>query len=259
MAMSFNFCGGTTLSVFVNGKSYTFDKDSPNFKKVLKAVREGDEQKVMEFVLVENSVKAYVGKDVEIKDGVIFYMGEELRNAITQKIFCLMELDLPVEGMVKFLSNYMKNPSFNSREQLNMFLENKNLPITEDGCFLAYKRVQDDWTDFHTGTHLHEVGKVLEMSRTNVDDNPNNHCSHGFHAGAMEYVKDFHPGQGHVVIVKINPKDVVSVPTDCSCQKLRTCRYEVVGEYTGDLTCPMYRANVNDVTPCESDWDEEDY
>ena len=30
------------------------------------------------------------------------------------------------------------------------------------------------------------------------------------------------------MVCKVNPKDVVSVPTDCKFQKLRTCRYEVV-------------------------------
>ena len=30
------------------------------------------------------------------------------------------------------------------------------------------------------------------------------------------------------MIVKIDPSDVVSVPHDCDCQKLRTCKYEVV-------------------------------
>ena len=29
--------------------------------------------------------------------------------------------------------------------------------------------------------------------------------------------------------VEINPRDVVSVPLDCGCQKLRTCKYVVIG------------------------------
>ena len=33
------------------------------------------------------------------------------------------------------------------------------------------------------------------------------------------------------MIVEINPADVVSVPYDCSCQKLRTSKYKVVGHY----------------------------
>jgi len=33
------------------------------------------------------------------------------------------------------------------------------------------------------------------------------------------------------MVVEINPADVVSVPYDCECQKLRTSEYKVVGHY----------------------------
>lgn len=42
-------------------------------------------------------------------------------------------------------------------------------------------------------------------------------------------------GGDRIVIVEVDPADVVSVPTDCSCQKVRTCRYTVVDEFRGEL------------------------
>ena len=60
-----------------------------------------------------------------------------------------------------------------------------------------------------------------------------------------------------IVIVKINPRDVVSVPSDCNCEKLRTCQYEVVGEYQGELLKPLYSANFNDDE--YQGYDDEDY
>jgi hypothetical protein len=39
------------------------------------------------------------------------------------------------------------------------------------------------------------------------------------------------PQNGHVLVVEIDPADVVSIPTDCNYQKLRTCKYKVVQEY----------------------------
>ena len=33
------------------------------------------------------------------------------------------------------------------------------------------------------------------------------------------------------MVVEIDPSDVVSVPHDCDCQKLRTSKYKVVGHY----------------------------
>ena len=43
-----------------------------------------------------------------------------------------------------------------------------------------------------------------------------------------------------MMLVEINPADVVSIPTDCQFQKLRTCKYKVVGEYEIDLNDPVY-------------------
>ena len=44
------------------------------------------------------------------------------------------------------------------------------------------------------------------------------------------------------MIVKFNPEDAVSVPNDCDFQKLRVCKYSVVGEITErkQLKQPFY-------------------
>jgi hypothetical protein len=59
-----------------------------------------------------------------------------------------------------------------------------------------------------------------------------------------------------IVIVKVNPADVVSVPKDCSYQKVRTCRYEVVGEYEGELLKPLYSAEFRQDEYHDEDEDE---
>jgi hypothetical protein len=86
------------------------------------------------------------------------------------------------------------------------------------------------------------------MTRSKVDDNRSVGCSQGLHAGALNYVASYGnvDAGDKIVIVKINPKDVVSVPSDCNHEKLRTCQYEVVGEYQGELLKPLYSANFND-------------
>ena len=45
-----------------------------------------------------------------------------------------------------------------------------------------------------------------------------------------------------MVIVKVNPKDVVSVPTDCECQKVRTCEYQVIADYEGPLESLLHKS-----------------
>jgi hypothetical protein len=45
-----------------------------------------------------------------------------------------------------------------------------------------------------------------------------------------------HFGGARTVIVKINPRDVVSIPTDYDNSKGRACRYEVIGEIGAQVT-----------------------
>jgi hypothetical protein len=113
------------------------------------------------------------------------------------------------------------------------------MPLTPDGDFLAYKSVQANFTDWYSGQHDFSIGQIREMARNQVCDNADVGCSAGFHAGSEEYAKSFNGG-GNLVIVKINPADVVSVPTDCECQKLRAYRLEVVALYRKALDKELY-------------------
>jgi hypothetical protein len=212
---------------------------------------EGDIEQLMD---ITKALDAYLGNSVEIKDGSVIHRGEVVDERIAKRILAFMEESLPVEPMTRFLENLYNNPSHNSRAQLYRFLEHKNMPVTEDGCFLAYKSVDQNYKDHHTGKFSNRVGQVLSIARRSVDDNPENGCSYGFHAGSLEYASNFGGGNRRVVIVKINPEDVVSVPNDCEFQKLRTAKYEVVADYTGPL--PETYAESYDST--EDDIYEED-
>jgi hypothetical protein len=50
-----------------------------------------------------------------------------------------------------------------------------------------------------------------------------------------------------VVVVKVNPKDVVSVPSDCKCQKCRVSAYEVVSVFEQEITAPVVDADNNPI------------
>jgi hypothetical protein len=103
------------------------------------------------------------------------------------------------------------------------------MPLTPEGNFLAYKGVNHDFTDKFSGKFDNSVGQTLSMVRNTVCDDANIGCSSGFHAGSYEYAKGYASGGGNLLIVEINPANVVSVPHDCECQKLRTSEYKVVG------------------------------
>ena len=139
-----------------------------------------------------------------------------------------MSKGLPYKPLVRFLDKLMLNPSRRAVNELYTFLEHKNMPLTADGNFIAYKGVKHDFTDHYSGKFDNSVGQTLEMARNKVCDDAEIGCSYGFHAGSYEYAKGYSSGGGHLMLVEIDPQDVVSVPHDCNCQKLRTAKYKVV-------------------------------
>lgn len=251
--ISFIVTNSGTINAVAGGKAYVVPSDHKSYQDIKKAVINDDAPALEALVNVAKRVTNFASGKVEVRDGQVFYLGELVHNAVTNRILALMNEGFPFEPMLKFLDKLMDNPSRRSVQELYNFLEHRALPITEDGDFLAYKRVKDDWKDMHSSTFDNSIGKVLEMPRNKVDDDFRNGCSYGFHAGSIEYVKDFGSG-GHVIIVKINPKDVVSVPSEMNCTKLRTARYEVIREYEGDLTSALYKADatVADTCPANS-------
>ena len=80
------------------------------------------------------------------------------------------------------------------------------------------------------------------MERYDVDDNRDNTCSTGLHFCSKDYLNSF--GGARTVIVKINPRDVVSIPSDYNQTKGRACRYEVVGEIDQDKADQAFTRSV---------------
>ena len=84
-------------------------------------------------------------------------------------------------------------------------------------------------------------------------------CYAGLHVGALDYVASYGSpdAEDNIIIVKVNPRDAVSVPTDSSHQKLRTCRYEVVCLYEGELKRPVYHASLENGYESYEDYDDD--
>ena len=155
-----------------------------------------------------------------------------------------------INPMVKFMENLMTNPSKRAVDELYGFLEKGNLPLTEDGCFIAYKKVRDDYKDVYSGTFDNSVGQVVTMERNEVDEDKNRTCSVGLHFCSKEYLNHF--GGQRVMLLKINPRDVVSIPADYNDSKGRCCRYEVIGEVGVKEEKPLEETSVYNFDPTKA-------
>ena len=247
MSVPFMWVDGN-LTLIINNKAHQVLPDHINYRLILEALPTATNDELAELVDIEKAVSNFSDGLVEVKNGKVYYQNEEVHGSISKRILEFMSKGLPFQPLVNFLNNLMENPSMQSQKELYDFLEHELLPITEDGCFLAYKAVRSDYMDKYAGKFDNHVGKICEMQRAKVDDNRSVGCSQGLHAGALNYVAGYGNADAgdRIVIVKIHPKDVVSVPSDCNHEKLRTCKYEVVGEYQGELLKPLYKSDFNE-------------
>ena len=175
---------------------------------------------------MSKAINKYGLGQITVVDGVIYYQDIEVHNTVTERIVRMMGEGFDVDPMLRFLENLMDNPSNRSVKDLYRFLEHNSLPITSDGHFLAYKYVTDDFKDCYSRTKDNSVGSTVTMERRDVEDNPDVTCSSGLHFCSIDYLGG---GGSNVVILKINPADVVSIPTDYNNAKGRCCKYKVVG------------------------------
>ena len=236
---------------FHAGSPVKVEKTSPEYHRLIKAFDLPAEKQDKAIVEILSEKKGKFKKDgFSISPSKVKYKGQLLPEPLADKVRKIASEGLPVKLFAKFWENLTKNPSANSVRQLYDFLAYKELPITEDGYFLAYKGVnQNGWsisgntkttvlqgdTD-SSGRIQNNVGDVIEVERWDVDDNRENQCSFGLHVGSLNYAKSF----GYkTLVVKINPKDVVSVPEDCSCQKCRVSLYEVIDSYESEITASV--------------------
>lgn len=219
---------GSNVVVVIDNKPHTISKTHITYQKVVDAIKVGDWETVKNTIDPKKVVLNYGRGNVSIQGETLYWKGEVFNGSLAVRMIAMLQEGFSIEPMVAFMDNLMENPSKRAVDELYGFLEKNNLPITPDGHFLAYKRVRDDYKDCHTGTMLNAPGCVVEMPRNKVDDNKDNTCSAGLHFCSQEYLKSF--GGARTVIVKINPRDVVSIPSDYNNSKGRACRYEVVGE-----------------------------
>lgn len=223
-----------SITVFVDGKIRTVLSGTKSFDNLRDHLKkpEHDINLILKLSSREQEVQASVkGYKVTVKDGTVYYEGEELHNTLTDKLLHMLDSGFDPQPWVKFLERLMTNPSYRSRGCLFDFLEKFSAPITPDGKFIAFKRVSHNWKDLHTHTILNTIGTTVSMDRSKVDDDPNHTCSAGLHVCADEYLKGYATGTGcRTLVVEVDPANVVSVPHDYNFSKMRVCEYKVLAE-----------------------------
>lgn len=139
--------------------------------------------------------------------------------------------DTDLTPMINFLVKLMNNPQKHIIEDLFSWIQNGHMTLTEDGDFLAYKRVRADYRDIYTGSVDNSVGAKPQMPRSSVVRDRDQTCAAGLHWCSWDYLGMYGNAENsRIMIVKVNPADVDRIPRDYNHNKGVSWRYEVIGE-----------------------------
>lgn len=249
MKKGYSFIIGETFVNLTNvdtGNSVTITDGDARFKDVLTMIRDRKFEEAERLLDVKVAVEEFASASkshndfsVTLEGRSLFYTykgGEkkEINNAIVSRIVNMASMGIDPTPLCNFMANLLSNPTKSAVDEMYLFIEACQLPITDDGCFIAYKIVRDDYMDIYTGkTCRHMIGDKPEMPRFEVDSDRNRTCSAGLHFCSKAYLPKYGSNDrssDRVVLVKINPADVVAIPSDYNNSKGRAWRYEVVGE-----------------------------
>ena len=270
------------ITVIWEGQPYTVNTDNPNYTGLKNALLNAEYDSIGRFLDIKKQIEDFSHGSIKVVAEKVYYGNYELKGFVIDKLLEFLRSGAKdAQPILNFIEKLMFNPSKNSVDQLYTFLSYKTLPLTETGNIIGYKGVDTDFYSKHgnkntiviTGTVdangriLNKIGETIEVARNSVDDNKDNHCSHGLHIGSYDYAKDWAGNNGHLMMVEFNPSDAVSVPTDCNFQKLRVSKYKVIGEVPFEriketeapLNEPYYNTdeeiNVDDENDCDNNCD----
>ena len=217
------------------GKPLTISSNPQDiYGKAVRAIQEQNWSALRLIMDTSANVKKFLGNSIVLVDGVCFFKGKQVKNIVASKIKDFWNEGLPVDSLIKFLENCLQNPNQKAVEDLYLFIERNTFTISEDGCFIAWKRVDNDFKSFHAnvdGTkNLNFPGNTIFMDRKKCNSDRNVTCSTGLHFCSFDYLPHYYGGTGKVVLVKVNPRDVVAIPFDYNNAKGRCCEYYILSE-----------------------------
>ena len=237
---------GSVITCYVPGnKPLVADDTHPNFDRIVEGALADDPSVIKLFDVAATAAEYFepLSDRVSVKGGVVYLDGDPVDDVLTKQIVRFLdEGEEDFMPLVNFFENVQANPNEHSREQLFKWLDNRDFSINEDGMIVGYKGVEDQgdgiFVSVHAGKAMvdgkvitgripNPIGGIIEMPRSEVHHDPTNGCSSGLHVADF----DFASGWGNTVLeVEVNPRDVVSVPTeDNTFAKVRCCRYKVIG------------------------------
>ena len=245
-------------TVVLGGQPHQFDHTHPEYTGLCECVMTGDADEFVNLINTGTVIENWSEGNFEFRDGFLYYENEQVANQPTERIINMIKNSWDYKPMLAYLDRLYQNVSNRAVHESYTWCSNKGLPITADGMLIGYKGVslysgedrfdklgrplaEGDHVDKYTGTSFrNNIGDECSMNRRGVSDNCNDGCASGLHVGTYEYAENWAGTNGVVVLVKFDPADIVSVPTDCQYSKMRVSKYTVVSVAREQLEEEVY-------------------
>lgn len=227
------------VNLLIRGRPVSIQSSDSRFHDIVTALNSQDWDRVIRLVDRKTAVAewfaqdSFSGTELRMKGNKIVWGDYDVHSSVADKIVRMVNEGVSTpRPLIMFLQNLLKNPDSEVIRDLYNFLEFGNLPITEDGYFMAYKLVtrnsDGNLVDSRTQKIINNVGASPSMPRSMVERDRNKTCAPGLHVCSYGYLDSY---CGDVVVLcKVHPMNVVSIPIDYNQTKMRVCEYTVVDE-----------------------------
>lgn len=248
---------------------YQANEQHPNWDAILDGLRRGDPDVWDLFDVASGVMRKFnqVTDRVSYDGTNVLFDGDPIHSVLADQLQRALEDGNPENyiALAKFWEKLESNPNDHSRQQAYDFLATHKFQITADGDVVGYKGVgvesdgsyRSIWASSVEGVPSayvngspvppvscvpQNIGDVVTMPRSEVVHDPSQACQRGLHVATRGYAS----GYGTVIEVHVNPRDIVSVPTDAQGAKVRVCRYVVARVATeGTDNSPVLRDSDN--------------
>ena len=235
------------ISFVFQGTSFNIPKNNEKYSEIYQAVINNDKDALDELVttykklteniktVLDNLVTSEDNEDTSNIDIKIVDKNIYCNNKIFKGLASIEFIKYIAENNVRMISQFKRfifncslNPSNASVEELYDFVVKNRLKVTPAGTILLYKWVKGDYHDCRTGKFNNAPGLTIKMDRSKVNPNRHDTCSNGLHLCSYKYGKF----GDRLLLVELDPKNSVSIPSDYSQSKMRCCEYTSLMDIT---------------------------
>lgn len=246
-----------SIVIFAGAKPYIARKDHLNFEKIKSLVKGKQFEKAVKLFDISTAITVNSKGKITVKNSVVYWNDKPLHNYVTNRLLTLLKEGFDVKPVINFLEDLYnnnplvkENPNHYLVEDLFKFLQSNELPHTPDGGFLAWKRVRKDYLDIHSGTISYKVGESVKEPWEKVSKNRSECGGSGLYFGSRRYFEklDFGAEKGYkLLLVKVMPRHVASVPVSYEHSKGRACELFVYAEYDDNSEIDLNKALIEKV------------